>query len=107
MDSNLRRNGVKHNAIGGSRAAAILAERSVLKNSPVHRTHRPTTEAWTGLLSLLASLFTALTFSILGELLTAYVLCPVRRTVTGMMRGGGLVDKRPRDAYHRLGRAAR
>jgi hypothetical protein len=98
---------VKHNAIGGSLAAALLAERSVLKNSPVHRTHRPTTEAWTGLLSLFASLFTAPTFSIFEELLTAWVLCPVRRPVTGMMRGGGLVDKRPYDAYHRLVRAAR
>jgi hypothetical protein len=97
---------VKHNAIGGSLAAAILAEQSVLKNSPVHRTHRPTTKAWTGLLSLFASLFTAPTFSIFGELLTAWVLCPARRTVTGMMRGGGLVYRRPHDAYHRLVRAA-
>lgn len=97
---------MKHNAIGGSLAAAILAERSILKNSPVHRTHRPTTEAWTGLLALFASLFTAPTFSIFGELLTAWVLCPARRTVTGMMRGGGLVYRRPHDAYHRLVRAA-
>jgi hypothetical protein len=45
-------------------------------------------------------------FAIFQELVTAWVVCPARRTVTGMMRGGGLVAKRPHDAYHRLVRSA-
>ena len=62
--------------------------------------------AWLLLLHLFAPLFTAPTFELFRELLTAWVLCPARRTVTGMMRGGGLVHHRPHDAYHRLIRGA-
>jgi len=65
-----------------------------------------TVDFGTILLTIFSPLFTAPTFSIFRELLTAWVLCPARRTVTGMMRGGGLVQKRTHAAYHRLARAA-
>jgi hypothetical protein len=58
------------------------------------------------LLELFTPLFTVPAFAIFQELLTARVLCPARRTVTGMMRGGGLVRRRPHDAYLRLIRSA-
>ena len=51
-------------------------------------------------------MFTAPSFALFQEILTAWILCPARRTVTGMMRGGGLVRHRPHDAYHRLIRSA-
>ncbi|MHB1435507.1 MAG: IS701 family transposase [Thermoplasmata archaeon] len=63
-------------------------------------------ERWTALLALFLPVFTTPAFAIFTEILTAWVLCPVRRTVTGMMRGAGLVHRRPHDAYHRLVRAA-
>jgi DDE superfamily endonuclease len=96
---------VKQNAIGGSRPAATPTERSHPKNPSVHAP----TEAlawWLVLLELFQPIFTAPTFAAFEELLTAWVLCPARRTVTGMMRGGDLVHRRPHDAYHRLIRAA-
>jgi hypothetical protein len=63
-------------------------------------------QRWTALLDLFLPLFTAPAFGLFVELLTAWVLRPVRRTVTGMIRGGGLVDKRPHGACRRLVRAA-
>lgn len=92
-------------AIGGSLAAATGTERSHPKNPSVHATTEPLAW-WFVLLELFEPIFTAPAFSVFQELLTAWVLCPVRRTVTGMIRGGGLVDRRPHDAYHRLVRAA-
>ena len=73
---------------------------------PATRRNRPRLEAWSDLLALFAPLFTLPTFILFHELLTAWILCPARHTVTGMMRGGGLVRRRPHDAYHRLLRAA-
>ena len=63
-------------------------------------------EAWPLLLALFSPIFTAPAFVIFKELVTAWALCPVRRTVTGLIRGGSLLDKRPHDAYHRLVRVA-
>lgn len=96
---------MRPNAIGGSREAATQKQRAHPKNPAVHST----TEAlawWLVLLELFEPIFTAPAFSLFQELLTAWVLCPARRTVTGMMRGGGLVRRRPHDAYHRLIRSA-
>jgi hypothetical protein len=96
---------VKQPSPGGSLSAALGTERSHPKNPSVHCA----TEAlawWLVLLELFQSVFTAPAFSVFQELLTAWVLCPARRTVTGMMRGGGLVRRRPHDAYHRLIRDA-
>ena len=86
-------------ALGGPSAAT-------LSNSSAHSASRSHSDTWRDLVALFVPLFTTPTFSIFQELLTAWVLCPVRRTVTGMMRGGGLVHRRPHDAYHRLVRAA-
>jgi hypothetical protein len=96
---------VKQLAIGGSLSAATSRNRFHRKNSSLHR---PTEDLawWLVLLELFEPLFTAPAFAAFQELLTAWVLCPARRTVTGMMRGGGLVHQRPHDAYHRLIRTA-
>ena len=72
--------------------------------SPLPRAR--TKEAWPLLLALFSPVFTAPAFAIFKELATVWALCPVRRTVTGLIRGGGLLDKRPHDAYHRLVRVA-
>ena len=90
---------------GGSLAAALGTKRSQPKNPSV----QATTESlawWLVLLELFQPIFTAPAFATFQELLTAWVLCPARRTITGMMRGGDLVRRRPHDAYHRLIRRA-
>jgi hypothetical protein len=96
---------VKQHHLGGSLAAAASTEHAHHKNTSVHGPSRAMVR-WTDLLAFFLPIFTAPAFSIFAELLTAWVLCPVRRTVTGMMRGGGLVERRPHDAYHRLVRTA-
>ncbi len=97
---------MKQHRRGGSREAATLSAPPTLKNSPVQWNLRPKGEGWRDLLALFAPVFTAPGFAIFRELATSWVVCPVRRTVTGMMRGGGLVSRRPHDAYHRLVRCA-
>ncbi|MGI0129123.1 MAG: IS701 family transposase, partial [Thermoplasmata archaeon] len=61
---------------------------------------------WAALLDLFAEVFTAPAAELFRDLATAWILCPARRTVTGMIRGGGLLHRRPHDAYHRLVRGA-
>lgn len=61
--------------------------------------------AWKALLGCVAGAFTSPSLSLFFELATAWVLCPARRTVTGMI---GVMDPATRaahDAYHRLLRA--
>jgi hypothetical protein len=61
--------------------------------------------AWKALLGCVSGAFTSPSLTLFLELATAWVLCPARRTVTGMM---GLMDPATRaahDAYHRLLRA--
>ncbi len=96
---------MKQPRLGGSRSAATQKKRAHPKNPSVQATAEPLAW-WLVLLELFEPIFTAPTFALFQELLTAWVLCPARRTVTGMMRGGGLVHRRPHDAYHRLIRAA-
>jgi hypothetical protein len=97
---------VKQQSRGGSPKAATLSASPTFKNSPVHWNPRPNGEGWRRLLAAFVPVFTAPGFVIFPELVTAWVVCPARGTVSGMMRGGGLVAKRPHDAYHRLVRAA-
>lgn len=97
---------MKHRLSGGSREAATLSVPRPFKNSSVHSASRPRVRSWREALALFAPIFTAPAFAIFQELLTAWVVCPARRTVTGMMRGGGLVTRRPHDAYHQLVRSA-
>ncbi len=97
--------GVKQRYPGGSLAAALGTKRSPPKNPSVQATTEPIAW-WLVLLELFQPIFAAPAFATFQELLTAWVLCPARRTVTGMRRGGDLVRRRPHDAYHRLLRVA-
>lgn len=58
--------------------------------------------AWDLLLIACDPAFTQPSLDLFHELLTAWVLCPARRTVTGMLRICGLPLRRAHDAYHRL-----
>ena len=61
--------------------------------------------AWDVGLAAFASIFTQPSFVLFRELVWAWVLCPGRRTVTGMIRTIAPHRRRPHDAYHRLLRA--
>lgn len=63
------------------------------------------TTVWNSLLMTFASVFTAPSASLFQQLVTAWVLCPGRHTVTRMI---GMIEPRTRrahDAYHRFLRA--
>ena len=96
---------MKQHACGGSLAAALPPGTGHPKNASVDRVS-PAVALWASLLDLFAEVFTAPTAELFRDLATAWILCPARRTVTGMIRGGGLLHRRPHDAYHRLVRAA-
>lgn len=60
---------------------------------------------WNAVLSCASGVFSRPSFGLFSDLASAWVLCPARRTVTGMI---GLVDPatlRAHDAYHRFIRA--
>ncbi len=97
---------MKQSALGGSRETATPSAPTALKSSTVHWNPRSNGDGWRSLLALFAPVFIAPAFAIFQELLTAWVICPPRRTVTRMMRGGGRVARRPHDACHRLVRCA-
>jgi len=62
-------------------------------------------EAWDAVVSCASGAFGRPSFALFADLASAWVLCPARRTLTGMI---GLVDpSKPRahDAYHRFVRA--
>lgn len=62
---------------------------------------------WLAILALTTGVFTRPGSRLFQQLATAWILCPTRRTVTGMI---GLIapeDRQAHDAYHRLLRAAR
>lgn len=62
--------------------------------------------AWDLVLAAFAPVFTLPSFSLFSQLVSAWVLCPGRHTVTRMI---GMLDphrRRPHDAYHRFLRAA-
>lgn len=58
--------------------------------------------AWHDLLTVVADAFTRPGLALFVELLTGWVLCPGRRTVTGMLRPLGPERCRAHDAYHRF-----
>ncbi|MGH7424926.1 MAG: IS701 family transposase, partial [Candidatus Methylomirabilales bacterium] len=61
--------------------------------------------AWDLLVAAFEPVFTRPSFSLFSQLVSAWVLCPGRHTVTRMI---GMLDphrRRPHDAYHRLLRA--
>ncbi|MGI0071963.1 MAG: IS701 family transposase [Thermoplasmata archaeon] len=96
---------MKQHAIGGSLAAASHPGARHPKNASVDRVSSGVA-FWATLLDLFADIFTVPTAELFRDIATAWVLCPTRRTITGMIRGGGLLHRRPHDAYHRLVRAA-
>ena len=65
----------------------------------------PQREAFTLLLGLAAPAFTQPSYAIFRELISAWVLCPARHTVTALIRIADPGGRRAHDAYHRFLRA--
>ena len=65
----------------------------------------PQREAFTLLLGLAAPAFTQPSYAIFTELISAWVLCPARHTVTALIRIADPGGRRAHDAYHRFLRA--
>lgn len=63
--------------------------------------------AWSRLLTACACVFTKPSSALFSELLSAWVLCPGRRTVTRMIEVLGPSRRRAHDSYHRFLRAGR
>jgi hypothetical protein len=61
--------------------------------------------AWDAIVSFFAPAFTQPSFVLFTELLCGWVLCPGRRTVTGMIALTDTPGRRAHDAYHRFLRA--
>jgi hypothetical protein len=61
--------------------------------------------AWTLCLSVAAPAFTQPSFALFTELVSAWILCPGRRTVTHMLSVMAPTPRRAHDAYHRFLRA--
>ena len=53
---------------------------------------------WQALLAATAAVFTRPTYRLFCQLAAGWILCPVRRTVTGMIPTAD--PRRPHDAYH-------
>jgi hypothetical protein len=64
------------------------------------------TQWWT-LLALASDTFTRPGFALFEEIVTAWVLCPTRHTMTNLLRVLGPGARRAHDAYHRWLRSAR
>jgi hypothetical protein len=62
---------------------------------------------WNALLALASGAFTRPGCALFHGIATAWILCPARRTLCGMLRLLGPDNRRCHDAYHRLFRAAR
>ena len=62
---------------------------------------------WTALLAACAEVFTRPSFALCCTLMSAWVLCPGRRTVTRMIGVADPEGAHAHDAYHRFLRAGR
>ena len=62
-------------------------------------------EAFTLLLSVAAPAFTQPSFGIFSDLVAAWVCCPSRHTITGLIGIADPEGRRAHDAYHRFFRA--
>jgi len=60
------------------------------------------TSSWTELLQQFFPIFTAPTSEIFLQLITGWILCTTRRTVTGMIPFADPLSLRAHDAYHRF-----
>jgi hypothetical protein len=78
--------------------------RSARQAPPAHsrRAARRITTTWQNTLAHYATAFTAPSFRLFAQLLTAWLLCTGRRTVTGMLRLIAPPQRHAHDAYHRL-----
>jgi hypothetical protein len=78
--------------------------RSARQATPAHsrRAARRITTTWQSTVAHYATEFTAPSFLLFSQLLTAWLLCTGRRTVTGMLRLIEPTQRRAHDAYHRL-----
>ncbi len=81
--------------------------RSARQAMPAHsrRAAWRITTTWQNTLAQYATAFTAPAFLLFSQLLTAWLLCTGRRTVTGMLRLIEPTQRHAHDAYHRLLRA--
>jgi len=61
-----------------------------------------TISTWTGIINQFLFIFTAPGAKILVRLLEGWVLCTVRRTVTGILPFADPANERAHDAYHRF-----
>jgi hypothetical protein len=64
--------------------------------------HTIITSTWTGLLQQFLLIFTAPTGEIFIRLITGWILCTTRRTVTGIIPFADPLSVRTHDAYHRF-----
>ena len=78
--------------------------RAARRPPPLHsrRAARRITTTWHSTLAHYATAFSAPSFQLFAQLLTAWVLCTGRRTVTGMLRLIEPAQRHAHDAYHRL-----
>ncbi len=60
------------------------------------------TSTWPAILKYFFPVFTAPTAEIFAALVSGWVLCTTRRTVTGMIRFAGLYSPKAHDAFHRF-----
>jgi hypothetical protein len=60
------------------------------------------TSAWDAIILNFSPLFTQPTAHIFTNLITGWILCTTRRTITGIIPFANPKNKRPHDAYHRL-----
>ena len=60
------------------------------------------TSAWEAIILSFSPVFTQPTFQIFTNLITGWILCTCRHTITGLMPFAQPKVKRPHDAYHRL-----
>jgi len=58
--------------------------------------------AWDMFLTICSGVFTQPSFALFREIISAWVLCPGRKTVTAMIQMLGPVPRRAHDSYHRF-----
>ena len=55
---------------------------------------------WQALLAVTTAAFTRPAYRLFCQIASGWILCPVRRTITGMMPTADPERKRPHDAFH-------
>jgi len=61
-----------------------------------------TISTWTGIIQYFLTIFTTPTAEIFTSLVTGWVLCTAKRTITGILPFANQQRQRPHDAYHRF-----